>query len=342
MLCPKCGSKYLEGARFCGQCGYDLSSGERTCPACKAAVLPGNRFCTHCGTRVEESADSHSRSEIGEWTDALTLDQIRDLAAVSRYNALSPIAPFHDPAKKGGTGKILLDKDLLEPVLRPERAFYVTRMSPEGSFQKVLLIKGARSVLWTDEGGHVVISKGGNLKEFFETLVSEIGSGVTEGEQDLMVMTQDEIEVLKATEAFCESLEMIHVTPAFATKIQIGKFMDEGRELEPLLKSLLEKGLIRVLGRENSVIKMEEKGKQIAEALTDYDSFYSIVSLTEGSKEYPSIHLSSSRGRLYMLSNPKDGEHVLIRSIHPEGLRSILNWAWASGLSAAGMSPRPQ
>jgi hypothetical protein len=333
MLCPGCGSKYLEGAKFCGSCGYNLVSGERTCPACKEVILPGNKFCTNCGARIQENAATGGEPEKGEEKAELTLDQIRDMAAGFRYNALSPLSGFRDPEKKGETGKIRLDKDLLEAVLTPERAFYVTGMSTEKSFQKILLIKESECYLWTDEGGRAVISKGENPKNYFETLFNEIGRGITKDNQHVVVLRQGEIEVLKAIDAFCESLELIHVTPVFATKVQIERFLNGGQELEPFLKGLSEKGLIKLLGLENTVIKLEEKGREIAKALTDYDYFYSLVILTEGSEEYPSINLSSSRGQLYMFTNPKDGEDIVIRSIHSEGLRSLLHWAWASGLS---------
>jgi class 3 adenylate cyclase len=49
MRCPGCGHENPDGARFCLQCGAQLSV---ACPACGVALPPGARFCLECGHAV--------------------------------------------------------------------------------------------------------------------------------------------------------------------------------------------------------------------------------------------------------------------------------------------------
>lgn len=47
--CPRCGSPTASGQRFCGSCGFALST---NCPRCGTYVSPGDRFCESCGAAV--------------------------------------------------------------------------------------------------------------------------------------------------------------------------------------------------------------------------------------------------------------------------------------------------
>jgi len=49
LVCPRCGSQYAPGQRFCGACSQKL---QRACPQCGAAVDPASRFCTNCGAKL--------------------------------------------------------------------------------------------------------------------------------------------------------------------------------------------------------------------------------------------------------------------------------------------------
>jgi hypothetical protein len=46
--CPNCQAA-ASGGRFCGECGFDMSSTHKSCPACGAMSLRQARFCTDCG-----------------------------------------------------------------------------------------------------------------------------------------------------------------------------------------------------------------------------------------------------------------------------------------------------
>jgi predicted amidophosphoribosyltransferase len=56
-ICPKCGTKNSEKARFCNSCGAELEKNpppERTCPSCGAKNEEGARFCNSCGVQLPE------------------------------------------------------------------------------------------------------------------------------------------------------------------------------------------------------------------------------------------------------------------------------------------------
>lgn len=46
LTCPRCGSQYAPGQRFCGACGQGL---QHNCPRCSATIDPASRFCPNCG-----------------------------------------------------------------------------------------------------------------------------------------------------------------------------------------------------------------------------------------------------------------------------------------------------
>jgi hypothetical protein len=46
LRCPRCSSPTVAGQRFCGSCGYALST---DCPRCGTFINPGDRFCENCG-----------------------------------------------------------------------------------------------------------------------------------------------------------------------------------------------------------------------------------------------------------------------------------------------------
>jgi len=54
-ICPGCGSKNKDEARFCVFCGGSLSPPQKSlCANCGSALKADSKFCTHCGQRVEK------------------------------------------------------------------------------------------------------------------------------------------------------------------------------------------------------------------------------------------------------------------------------------------------
>jgi class 3 adenylate cyclase len=51
MRCPNCRAENADTARFCGDCGQQLTP---SCPHCAAAVGPDLRFCTNCGGSLSD------------------------------------------------------------------------------------------------------------------------------------------------------------------------------------------------------------------------------------------------------------------------------------------------
>lgn len=61
--CPSCGSKLMEGSKFCNICGTKLPDApsieapdqeQRLCPQCKAVLAPDDDFCTSCGADLRK------------------------------------------------------------------------------------------------------------------------------------------------------------------------------------------------------------------------------------------------------------------------------------------------
>ena len=54
MKCPQCSTDNPDQARYCSQCGKQLSGKPaRICPLCATALSPETRFCISCGAAVE-------------------------------------------------------------------------------------------------------------------------------------------------------------------------------------------------------------------------------------------------------------------------------------------------
>ncbi len=51
VTCPRCNSA-TGGAKFCPNCGLNLTPQPTACPACHTEVQPGTRFCPNCGNKL--------------------------------------------------------------------------------------------------------------------------------------------------------------------------------------------------------------------------------------------------------------------------------------------------
>lgn len=51
LVCPKCGTSNPGGAKFCNNCGTQLT-GTVKCPNCGTENLAGAKFCNNCGTKL--------------------------------------------------------------------------------------------------------------------------------------------------------------------------------------------------------------------------------------------------------------------------------------------------
>ena len=47
--CPHCGAVVKKGAKFCPECGKEMTDEKKICPVCGASVKKGAKFCPECG-----------------------------------------------------------------------------------------------------------------------------------------------------------------------------------------------------------------------------------------------------------------------------------------------------
>jgi len=58
--CPKCGSSAKENAKFCPNCGSQMSGGTTvTCSVCSQSVDAGMKFCPYCGNKMSQSREKN-------------------------------------------------------------------------------------------------------------------------------------------------------------------------------------------------------------------------------------------------------------------------------------------
>jgi membrane protease subunit (stomatin/prohibitin family) len=55
VTCPKCGQAVAQGAKFCSNCGADMTPPAVACPKCGKPVAPGAKFCGECGAPLKAS-----------------------------------------------------------------------------------------------------------------------------------------------------------------------------------------------------------------------------------------------------------------------------------------------
>ena len=65
MRCPHCHTAVHANAKFCRQCGYQLTT---SCPACGTGNPPGSKFCGECGNTLH-GAPEHAATDPGNGTD---------------------------------------------------------------------------------------------------------------------------------------------------------------------------------------------------------------------------------------------------------------------------------
>lgn len=69
MYCPECGSKNIDNAKYCKNCGETLNlkkvaqNTPGICPYCAEEISPNAVKCKHCGEWLNKSADIASKKE---------------------------------------------------------------------------------------------------------------------------------------------------------------------------------------------------------------------------------------------------------------------------------------
>ena len=87
--CPNCKYKYMEGTKFCGDCGVTLGGNSILCNKCGTENPSGTKFCLNCGNNLQFPQEDHP--------------DVRDL-----QDALQGIYEVQKLLGKGGLGQVFL------------------------------------------------------------------------------------------------------------------------------------------------------------------------------------------------------------------------------------------
>ena len=64
-MCPKCGSAYEDGAKFCDECGTPIPQ-EKECPRCHTHIGLSAKFCDECGFSFESHTGKQPSISMGD------------------------------------------------------------------------------------------------------------------------------------------------------------------------------------------------------------------------------------------------------------------------------------
>ncbi len=54
--CPKCSSEFYDRLKYCPDCGFDFTAGQKRCPKCREHVAVDSKTCPECGLDFERWA----------------------------------------------------------------------------------------------------------------------------------------------------------------------------------------------------------------------------------------------------------------------------------------------
>ena len=353
MTCPRCQSKTSGEDIFCARCGFDLRKAAPACPACGTLMAPGDIFCASCGVQLTPGAQAAAPSKvmnssspveklepppagtprtvhIGQGT-VLSHGLIRQLAATHEYNKLSPLFALSGVEKiKGGTS-ISIDSGMLSAILLPARTFCLTARAAGNLYQEILLAGGPTCYRWSDRDGTVVVNREPGPRNFIEHIYGSIARDIKGNGSTNVILAREEIPVLKAIASLCSVLTLMKVRKAFTTFGWLQQMLKSADGLKGQLATLSQKGLVSLAGTGDPIVRLTEKGKAMVSILEDYDAFYTLQVLTGDHDEFASVYLVVNSGSLYLLTNPDNGDEVVVRTMDGAGLRSVLNWMWTAG-----------
>lgn len=298
------------------------------CPRCQAHTAPDDIFCPQCGVKLAQGMQAVAAASPA----VLTHNMIRRMAAEHEYNRLSPLSALTGIFSKEDGNGIDLDSGILSAVLQPEKAFYLTVRRGSGVYQEILLTRNSACYRWTDRDSKIVIESEASPRSFIEHIYSVIAREITTNSGMDVILSREEIPVLKAVASLCGILSLIKVRGDFTTSGLLQQMLKSGSSLQEHLKELSKKGLVRLAGTDDLLIRLTDNGRAMVGVLEDYDAFYMLQVLTEGRDEFASVYLVLNNGGLYLLSNPLNGDEVVVRTLDGERLRSILNWMWVAGV----------
>jgi hypothetical protein len=54
--CPKCKAEFFDRLKYCPECGFDFTAGQKRCPRCREMVAIDSETCPECGLDFEKFA----------------------------------------------------------------------------------------------------------------------------------------------------------------------------------------------------------------------------------------------------------------------------------------------
>lgn len=294
------------------------------CPKCKAVCESDDSFCMSCGTALEKRPD---RRQI-----RLTENDLAGIAGSQPYTPLSPLAPYYQgPVKM----KRAIEPSALNAILSPDRAFFLIELT-RGSFrQDVLLIRDSSCYRWEEEASGVSLSKETGPRGFLGRATKLLAGYSSKGNSSLMSIKTKSLKTLAAVVVLCRNLSTIHRAASFITLSHLESFIGTGEGLPAEIKDLSQRGFIRCIGVEEPLIVLDKKGEELFLLLNEYERYFILQVLTDGISDYPSLHFAVRKGSLYLLTNPKGSDCLVIRRVDPEGIGSLINWAWTTSVSVS-------
>jgi hypothetical protein len=313
------------------------------CPRCKTKASPGDNFCVECRFDlmsvahevVDKPAEQMPAKSVKPGETLLSHATIRDIAASHEYNRISPLSGMTIADKREGRSDFRLAREVLDAILNPTKAFYLTTSAGDRLSQEVLLVRNSTCYRWVDEAGSVLVSIEKNPREFINRIHSEISRGVSGAEKSTVLVSREQVLMLKAINSLCQVLTRVKSKGAFTTYDYLKVLLKSDEGLKGQLDELAAAGMVRIVGSDNFLVTLEAKGEEIVGMLENYDAYYALQVLVGGVDEFSSIQLMLKNGRLYMMSNPKNGDNLVVRTLSGSDVRSVLNWMWTADLHQA-------
>jgi len=259
----------------------------------------------------------------------LDKDAVANIAGSHAYSALSPLAAFYQGPAEMKTETI--EPSVLNAVLEPERAFFLMQLTRDSFKQEVLLIKESSCYSWVEQDSDMSISKEENPRAFIEKSRKLLIQQIKNKETSLVSIKKKSLRVLAAAAALCKALSNINDAASFTTISHIGSLLGE-EVLQSQIKELSQQGFISCIGDDDPLIVLEKKGEDLLLLLNEYDRYFIIQILTEGAQEYPSFNFAAKNGTLSLITNPNGSDDIVIRALDPDGVSSLINWAWTKTL----------
>jgi len=289
------------------------------CPQCKAEYRDGDRFCMFCGKPL---ADAPKDGRI-----SLTQNDLAALAGSAAYSSLSPLAPNYAGAVT--PCPVTLDAAVSKAVLSPKRAFYFIQLTRDAFLQDVLLVSDGSCYRWSERDSAVTISREVSPRDFIGWTRQTLTASVTsEKELPLLSIRKESLKTLAGIAVLCRELSRVDKAASFITRSHLTSFLDGKEVSSEEIDYLAGNGFIRIMDDADPLILLEEKGEELYLLLNEYERYFIVQVLTDGAPDYPSFGLAVRQGSAFLITNPGTGADLVIRCADPEGIGSLINWAW--------------